>query len=74
MEREPKTLSLGEFNYARVSKAQSQIDLRTDVPFRLHSILIVCLLQEAALHVLTTHSWQDAARIFTEVTYILLCW
>ncbi|XP_044984158.1 uncharacterized protein LOC123451213 [Hordeum vulgare subsp. vulgare] len=38
VEREPKTLSLGELNYAR----------------------------EAALYVLTTHSWQDAARIFTE--------
>ncbi|CAM0874794.1 unnamed protein product [Alopecurus aequalis] len=38
MEREPKTLSLHELNYAR----------------------------EAALYVLSTHSSQDAARIFTE--------
>ncbi|EMS50951.1 hypothetical protein TRIUR3_03444 [Triticum urartu] len=45
MEREPKTLSLGELNYAR----------------------------EAALYVLTTHSSQDAARIFTERNNTACC-
>jgi hypothetical protein len=84
MEREPKTLSLGELNYARVSKAPSLPAARQIFAHTYHEKLeitllfvymsiIVHFLQEAALYVLTTHSSQDAARIFTEATCILLC-
>jgi hypothetical protein len=79
LEREPKTLSLHELNCARVRTRLTMIseyispDHRTDrsISFR-HSVTssnspTLHFLQEAALYVLSTHSSQDAARIFTQV-------
>ncbi|CAM0876053.1 unnamed protein product [Alopecurus aequalis] len=67
MEREPKTLSLDELNNARVrTHATPSLDFCQIFVHAYILSLVVNFLQKAALYVMSTHSSQDAARIFTE--------